>query len=332
MTRKKIIIILILFIIIFTSVKIYLNHKENASSNIMTKLSSSPTSIDISKYRKDYKITKEGTYTLTGATTNSIIVNAKNKKIVIRLDNLVIESQNKPAIKIKNAKSVTLESLKNTTNSLSSTNSKDIIKSNSNMVIEGEGTLEIEWYTDNQTGINTKKDLLIKTKNISIKQTNLGIKSNNLNIKQTNLYIESNKGIKSNTLNINQGNNIVATTGNTEPLDITNEYKVEEGLLLILSNKKLESNPETKQKIISIKTQEDIKKNHIITITDQNKKEVLSFVSNINLSTLLLTKDNLKSTTYKLYETKSHTGTLNNIIYENGTPDIKDEIKQIKDK
>lgn len=332
MTRKKIIIILILFIIIFTSVKIYLNQKENASSNIMTKLSSSPTSIDISKYRKDYKITKEGTYTLTGATTNSIIVNAKNKKIVIRLDNLVIESQNKPAIKIKNAKSVTLESLKNTTNSLSSTNSKDIIKSNSNMVIEGEGTLEIEGYADNQTGINTKKDLLIKTKNISIKQTNLGIKSNNLNIKQTNLYIESNKGIKSNTLNINQGNNIVATTGNTEPLDITNEYKVEEGLLLILSNKKLESNPETKQKIISIKTQEDIKKNHIITITDQNKKEVLSFVSNINLSTLLLTKDNLKSTTYKLYETKSHTGTLNNIIYENGTPDIKDEIKQIKDK
>ena len=319
MTRKKV-IILILFIIIFTSAKIYLNQKESANSNTMTKLSSSPTSTDISKYKKDYKITKEGTYTLTGATTNSIIVNAKNKKIVIKLDNLVIESQNKPAIKIKNAKSVTLESLKNTTNSLSSTSSKDIIKSNSNMVIEGEGTLEIAGDTNNQTGINTKKDLLIKTKNISIKQPNL--------------YIESNKGIKSNTLNINQGNNIVATTGNTEPLDITNEYKVEEGLLLILSSQKLKLNPKTNQKIISLKTEKTIKKNHIITITDKNKnkKEILSFVSNINCNALLLTKDNLKPTTYKLYETKSHTGTLNNIIYENGTPDIKDEIKQIKDK
>lgn len=331
MTRKKV-IILILFIIIFTSAKIYLNQKESANSNTMTKLSSSPTSTDISKYKKDYKITKEGTYTLTGATTNSIIVNAKNKKIVIKLDNLVIESQNKPAIKIKNAKSVTLESLKNTTNSLSSTSSKDIIKSNSNMVIEGEGTLEIAGDTNNQTGINTKKDLLIKTKNISIKQTNLGIKTNNLNIKQTNLYIESNKGIKSNTLNINQGNNIVATTGNTEPLDITNKYKVEEGLLLILSSQKLKLNPKTNQKIISLKTEKTIKKNHIITITDKNKKEILSFVSNINCNALLLTKDNLKPTTYKLYDTKSHTGTLNNIIYENGTPDIKDEIKQIKDK
>ena len=51
MTRKKV-IILILFIIIFTSAKIYLNQKESANSNTMTKLSSSPTSTDISKYKK----------------------------------------------------------------------------------------------------------------------------------------------------------------------------------------------------------------------------------------------------------------------------------------
>ncbi len=132
-------------------------------------------------------ITKEGEYTISGNSNESITINT-NETVKLILDNVNINSKDNAAISVINAKEVIIYLKENTINTLSDSNKRSdesingVIYSNSDLIIEGSGTLNVE--ANFEDAIVSKSDLLINNGNINVKAVDDGIRAkNSLNIK-----------------------------------------------------------------------------------------------------------------------------------------------------
>lgn len=133
----------------------------------------------------DVKITKAGTYQLSGTLKNgSIIVDAKDAVVRIVLNNAHIESKNSAPVYVKQADKVIITLPKGTSSSLKDTASYTVdekeepsaaLFSKDDLTINGSGTLNITASYKN--GIQCKDTLKLVDTNLNITAENDGIKA-----------------------------------------------------------------------------------------------------------------------------------------------------------
>lgn len=171
---------------------------------------SDATYIAMNDENNKVKIEKEGTYCITGTTTNgSIIVDAdKEDTIQLILNNVNITSADSSPIYVKKAKKVILTLEENSTNTLidgteyiyDDTTKEEpnaTIFSKEDLTINGSGTLNIK--ANFEDGIASKDGLVITNGNINIEAVDDGIRGKDyVAIKTGNIKIVANSdGIKS---------------------------------------------------------------------------------------------------------------------------------------
>lgn len=133
-------------------------------------------------------INKEGTYVLSGESSNAnIIINASDKeKVQLVLNNANISSNSNAPLQVVNADKVFITTAENTKNNISSStesysendsNIDGAIFSKTDLTINGTGILNIT--SDKNNGIVCKDDLKITDGTINITASNHGIDSNN---------------------------------------------------------------------------------------------------------------------------------------------------------
>ena len=183
----------------------------------------------------DLRIGAQGTYVLSGETSNgSIVIDAGKADIRLVLEGISITNTDGPAVYVKNANKVTFTIVEGTNNVLSDGNAyqiKDIntfvdgtIFAKSDLVFNGTGTLTVNG--NNAHGIVSKDDLAIENGNINVNSKNAGIcGKDSIEIANANINInagtdglksdnitEATKGyitIQSGTFNITCGNDAI---------------------------------------------------------------------------------------------------------------------------
>ena len=133
----------------------------------------------------DVKITKAGTYQLSGTLKNgSVIVDAKDAVVRIVLNNAHIESKNSAPVYVKHANKVIITLPKGTSSSLKDTAIYTVdekeepsaaLFSKDDLTINGSGTLDITASYKN--GIQCKDTLKLVNTNLNITAENDGIKA-----------------------------------------------------------------------------------------------------------------------------------------------------------
>ena len=141
--------------------------------------------ISLDEQSGDVKITKAGTYQLSGTLKNgSVVVDAKAAVVRIVLDNAHIRSKNSAPIYVKQADKVIITLPKGTASSLKDTASYTVdekeepsaaLFSKDDLTINGSGTLNITASYKN--GIQCKDTLKLVDTNLNITAENDGIKA-----------------------------------------------------------------------------------------------------------------------------------------------------------
>lgn len=133
---------------------------------------------------KLYNITSGGSYTLSGAITDTMVtVDADNADVTIILNNATIKNSKGPAIYVRSADKVTITLASGTTNTVSDGSSYSITDSDStldaaifskaDLTINGSGTLNL---TGNyKHGIVSKDDLIISSGTLKVTASNVGL-------------------------------------------------------------------------------------------------------------------------------------------------------------
>lgn len=239
---KKIKIIVGICVIVAISIILILsiiNRKQKEAGTTITNLSftyleedlddnwdeASVTSLIISDENNKINIKKEGTYYLTGTTTNgAVIIDAGSEDTIkLVLDNVNITCENSSPVYVKNAKKVIITLAENSVNNLTdgteyvyddATNEEPdgALFSKDDLTINGSGTLNIK--ANFKDGIKCNDSLIIVNANINIEAEDDGINSNDsLYINEANINItKSYEGIESSIIEISGGNiNIVSS-------------------------------------------------------------------------------------------------------------------------
>lgn len=112
-------------------------------------------------------ITAEGTYRLTGETADLAVQLDTTGAVTLILDNVSINSADRPAIDIQNAEDAAIELAENSQNALTSGGDcKAVIYSKVKLTIGGNGALSV--FTDDVKGIQSKKSISIESGVITI--------------------------------------------------------------------------------------------------------------------------------------------------------------------
>lgn len=141
--------------------------------------------IQLNEQSGDVKITKAGTYQLSGTLQNgSVIVDAKDAVVRIVLDNANIQSKDSAPVYVKQAEKVIISLPKGTVSTLKDSASYTVdakeepsaaLFSKADLTINGEGLLQIDASYKN--GIQCKDTLKLVNANLQITAENDGIKA-----------------------------------------------------------------------------------------------------------------------------------------------------------
>ena len=149
----------------------------------------------------DVRITAQGTYVLSGSTSNgSVVIDASKAEITLILNGLDLTNTEGPAIYIKNAKRVTFTIANGTSNVLSDGDFYEIIDittavdgaifAKSDIVFNGGGTLTVNG--NNAHGIVGKDGLTIESGNINVNSKSAAICGKDyINILNANININA---------------------------------------------------------------------------------------------------------------------------------------------
>lgn len=238
--NKKIIYLITLIIIIFT---IYIINIKNKKTINETSISTTQNEevIKITEENNNISITKGGSYSLTGNSSNGNITINTEDEVELTLDNLELTNQEGPAILVENAKNIIINLKENTTNKLSDGKSTNqdydaVIYSKDDLTIDGTGTLEINTTFEN--GIKCNDDLTIISGNININSNANGIigkdsitiQSGNINIKSNKDAIKTNNEEKGN-ITIEDANITIETQENG--IEADNDITIAKGTFTI---------------------------------------------------------------------------------------------------
>ncbi len=208
---------------------------DNATQITFSENSASAKGFGASVLGADVRITAQGTYVLSGSTSDgSIIIDASKAEITLILKELDLTNTEGPAIYIKNAKKVTFTLADGTNNVLTDGNFYEIVDitskvdgaifAKSNIVFNGDGTLTVNG--NNAHGIVSKDGLKIESGKINVNSKSaaicgkdyIEIANANININagtdglRSDNITDVTKGyitVQSGTLNITSGNDAI---------------------------------------------------------------------------------------------------------------------------
>ena len=171
--------------------------------------------LNLSTSDGEYKITKAGTYELTGDMTGMVVVDADGAKVEIVLNNVNLSNPNNAVIYVKDAKKVTISTTAGSVNTIScdafenlDDNTIDgVIFCKSDLTLEGEGTLIVNGTSLEGHGIVCKDELKIKSGTYEI------------NAKKTAIQANDYVGIEGGEITINAGTKGIHCDGVLDVLD-----------------------------------------------------------------------------------------------------------------
>lgn len=282
--------------------------------------------INLSDYNENIVISRGGTYNLTGKFTHSIIVNC-NGDVTLTLNNVEISTKDIAGIINTGSGKLKIETLENTANNLSDEGTSyydSVIYSTGPVELKGSGTLNIN--ANQNIGINVvSNDFTLSSGTVKITAKNYGLATSEdgglINIVDGNLTVSSPKANLKSKQNIVIDGGITYLTGTEEdaPIDTTNGYEINGGTLIALGKDIYEA-PITSSKnyTVCLKLKDIIKKDSILSLLDSDKKEILTFLSDDDFSSIIISTKALTKGTYKLYKDGKSSGTLSNHLYKDG--------------
>lgn len=187
--------------------------------NIISADTGTAVSVDLSSIKENtYKITKGGSYTITGIYKGMISIDTRDSVSLV-LNNASIENSTGPAIYGKNCAKLTIETAQGSENTLTdgvsySSEGKGCIFANDDIVLQGNGVLNVKGNYNH--GIVSDDGVDIEKGTININSAGDGIHANDdITLKDGNVVIVSKEdGIQAEkNVNIYGGNLSVTATG-----------------------------------------------------------------------------------------------------------------------
>lgn len=272
-------------------------------------------------------ITKEGTYEVSGNTTDgSITVNVPSKEVTLILTGTNIKCTSGAAIRVLDATSLTITLKDGTENYLEDGGTSEYtsaIFSKSALIINGTGSLEVKG--------NVKKGILIENNGITINSGKIKITSleDGINaggivtINKGNIYINAaNCGISSaSNITVNDGE-VYVIGGNSAinaGIDSEGIYQINGGTIIgLASNITILPDEDSSQKTMMFNLDAATTNDDILALTDNKGQEVISFAINKGIKTITISSPNLKDATYNLYSGIKHASVTGYGIYPTG--------------
>lgn len=290
----------------------------------------SKRNINLNDYDTNITIVESGTYTLKGKFEHSILIDS-SEEVILNLNNVDIYNDSSASIINLSTNKLVLNLSKNSENVVKDGGSSEYdacIYSNGNLEIRGEGSIFVYGLQDEGEGIATEsKDITINGGDITIEAKDDGINAGGdggqISINGGNLFIKaSGDGIDSNkNLIINGGTiyTIGSARGGDSGIDTNVGFVINGGTLISLGMDMLELPLKSSlQNSISFTLTDKIEKETLVTLVDEKGKAIISFISQEDFKTLILSSSNLKYGTYQLLTGGKNTGKLDNYIYTNG--------------
>ena len=282
--------------------------------------------INLSDYNENISITRGGTYNLSGSFSHTIIVSC-NGDVTLVLNNVEINTKDMASIINKGAGKLKIETQEGTTNNLSDEGSSyydSVIYSTGPVELKGSGILNIN--ANQNIGVNVlSNDFVLNSGTVNITAKNYGIITSEdgglINIVNGNLTINSTKSNLKSKQNIiiDGGITYLLGTEDDSSIDTTNGYEINGGTLIAIGKDIYES-PTTSSKnyTICLKLKDIVKKNSVLSLVDSNNKEILTFLSDDDFNSLIISTKSITKGTYKLYKDGKSSGTLDSHIYKDG--------------
>lgn len=288
--------------------------KETTAENVETGVIVSEENIDLSKYSSNITIKEAGNYTLTGEFNDTVLVNAEGE-VRLNLNNVTIENDKTAAIANISTNSLIINLLENTTNTVSDGGSSEYdgcIYSLGALTIEGNGNLNVYGNQVEGEGIATEtNDITINGGNIRIECEDDGLNAGGdgglITINDGNIYIKaSGDGIDSNKNLVINGGYIYtmgSSVGGDAGIDTDDGFTINGGTVIALGSDMLES-PETssKQKSVCFNLNSKISGGMVISLKNENEEEVISFETDEEFKTLIISDSKITEGTYYLYQ------------------------------
>ncbi len=330
----KVLIIIVLIIILGIIIKMYIDsynsivtnntvqerppmsenkEKETSAEDVDKGETVNSKEINLSEYSTNLTITEEGTYTLTGSFTNSVIVNASGEVTLI-LDGVNIESTETAAIANGTTNPLTIVLAENSENNLSDGGSSEYdgcIFSYGELTIEGKGTLNVNGKQEEGEGIATKSvDLIINSGTINVASQddglNTGGSGGSIIINGGTVFIKANgDGIDSNgyfTLNGGNVYTIGSSKGGDAGIDTDEGFIFNGGEIIALGSDMLEKPESTsKQKSACFELNSTVSSGSKVEVKNEQGNTVASFEAKEDFKTLIISNEKISDETYSVY-------------------------------
>ena len=294
--------------------------------------------INLDEYTTDITINTAGTYTLRGKFKHAVIVETETGDTNLILDNVTIENKKTAAIIGLSGDSLTINTVDNSTNTLSDGGNSQFdacIYSKIDLIIDGDGMLNVNG--NYKEGIATNNaNITINMGRITVKAEDDGInaggdKAGTIEINHATILVDAKgDGIDSNkNVVINSG--IMLISGSSENgdagIDTDKGYTINGGTIIALGSSMLEKPAGSTQNVGIWSLDSTVKANTLVSLTDSEDNEVISFVAPKSFQTLIISTAYLKTGTYKLYQGGEHSGTLAYNMYSGGEYTKGDSLK-----
>jgi len=287
--------------------------KDTKKEDVDTGNKVETNTINLSEHTTNINISTGGEYNITGEFKNSIIVDSTDK-VILNLNNVTIDSQITAAIANKNSGDLVINLVENTINVLKDNGSSEYdgcIYSEGNLIIEGNGTLKVYGRQEEGEGIATEtKDITINGGDIYIESADDGLNAGGdggiITINGGDIFIKaSGDGIDSNKDLIVNGGTIYtmgSSIGGDAGIDTDGKFEINGGEVIALGSDMLKKPDDaSKQKYISFTLNSKIANGSSVSLKDNSGNEVISFESEEDFRTLIISNYKLTNETYYLY-------------------------------
>lgn len=288
--------------------------KETTADSIDGGVTVTDTDINLTEYSSNITIVNAGTYTLTGSTNCSVLIDADGA-VTLNLNGVTIQSDITAAIANISENDLTLNIVEDTTNTLSDGGSSEYdacVYSMGSITIEGTGTLYVYGNQDEGEGIATEtNDITIHNGTIYIESEDDGINAGGdggtITINDGEIYIKaSGDGIDSNQNLVINGGYIYtmgSPVGGDSGIDTDYGFEINGGTVIALGSDMLEEPQSTStQNSICFDFDTSFTEGTDITVVNETGDEIISFTADENFATLIISDANIVSgETYYLY-------------------------------
>ena len=329
-TKVQLIIIVVLSIILGIILFITFNNNNNRNNMFMPREEEkekettkddvdngntvNEENINLNDYKSNINITEGGEYNISGSFNYSLIINSK-EKVILNLNNVTINSEITASIANINTGELIINLPKGTTNILKDKGSSEYdgcIYSSGKLTIDGSGKLYVYGNQEEGEGIaTTDNDITINGGELYIESDDDGLNAGGDNggtitINNGNIYIKaSGDGIDSNKNLIINGGKVYtmgSSIGGDAGIDTDGSFEINGGEVIALGSDMLQiPDKSSKQKYVSFTLNSKINKGSKVSLKDSKGNKIISFTSDEDFKTLIISNSYLSNETYYIY-------------------------------